>query len=250
METISKILDEFPEVVVLSDEVYDFLCFDERKHIPFATVGNNWDRTVSMYSGGKLFNATGWKVGWTIAPEPLIHLGGVIANTTFYCFNVPGQEAMSGALDFINKPYLDTGKSYTHAIRDIFIGNREQVLKECRERDMPWEPLPCEGGYFVMTDISKCKDLIPEKYLSSHDYEASPENPVTKYELNMPDGRVPLDLAFCRWMGCEKGVTMMPNSFFYHRDSPTICDNYVRMAICKNPDATAKALERLRNIKI
>ena len=121
MQAISEILDEFPEVVTLSDEVYDFLTFDGRKHIPFATVGNNWERTVSIYSGGKLFNATGWKVGWTIAPERLIHLGGVIANTTFYCFSVPGQEAMSNALDFVEKPYLDTGKTYVDAVRDIFI---------------------------------------------------------------------------------------------------------------------------------
>jgi aspartate/methionine/tyrosine aminotransferase len=90
METISDILDECPHVMVLSDEVYDFLTFDGNKHHIFATVGNNWQRTVTCYSGGKLLNATGWKVGWAIGPKQLIRLGGVISGLVSYSFNAPG----------------------------------------------------------------------------------------------------------------------------------------------------------------
>ena len=88
--TITKILEEFPDIIVLSDEVYEFLTFDYRKHLHFAAIRNNWGKTVSIFSGGKLFNATGWKVGWAIAPTSLHYMGGVIANTVFYCFNTPG----------------------------------------------------------------------------------------------------------------------------------------------------------------
>ena len=69
---------------------------------------------------------------------------------------------------------------------------------------------------------------------------------MAKYHLNMPDGKVPLDLAFCRWMAVEKGVVMMPNSFFYASDSPTITDRYVRLAICKDQAATEAAAARLK----
>ena len=99
-----------------------------------------------------------------------------------------------------------------------------------------------------MCDISDCTHLIPEKYKTTHDYE--PEDgrpPVAKYRMNMPDGRIPLDLAFCRWMAIEKGVTMMPNCFFYHRKSPTITEQYVRLAICKDRQSTTAAAERLRD---
>ena len=90
MLTITDILDnEFPNVVVLSDEVYDFLTFDDNKHIPFATLKNNWNRTISVYSGGKLLNATGWKVGWGIGPANIIRLAGIINNTVSYCTNTP-----------------------------------------------------------------------------------------------------------------------------------------------------------------
>lgn len=89
MKDISKVLEEFPDVVVLSDEVYEFLTFDGKKHVPFASIGDNWNRTVSIYSGGKLFNATGWKVGWGIGPDYLTKLGGIIQNTVTYSNNTP-----------------------------------------------------------------------------------------------------------------------------------------------------------------
>jgi kynurenine aminotransferase len=75
---------------VLSDEVYDFLVFDKKQHILFATIDNNWEKTVSLFSGGKLFSCTGWKCGWAIARPELIKLGGIIANTVFYSINTPG----------------------------------------------------------------------------------------------------------------------------------------------------------------
>ena len=97
-----------------------------------------------------------------------------------------------------------------------------------------------------MADITACSDLIPEKYKTTHEYE--PEDgrpPINKYRLNMPDGKIPLCLAFCRWMAIEKGVTMMPNSFFYDKNSPTINDRYVRLAICKDRQSTEAAIARL-----
>lgn len=73
MKRISAILAKWPRVTVIADEVYWFLPFDGKKHIPFAAFSeDNWKRTISVYSAGKMFNATGWKVGWSIGPAPLI----------------------------------------------------------------------------------------------------------------------------------------------------------------------------------
>lgn len=52
--------------------------------------------------------------------------------------------------------------------------------------------------------------------------------------------KIPLDLAFSRWMGQVNGVTMMPNSFFYDSKSENMSQNYVRLAICKNIDDVKK----------
>ena len=108
----------------------------------------------------------------------------------------------------------------------------------------PLKPAACEGGYFLIVDVTKCKDLIPSKYLESHDY-LSEEDRVATVRINMPDGRVPLDMAFCRWMACEKGLTMMPGCLFYDANSPGISDKYVRIGICKTFEATKESATKL-----
>lgn len=122
-----------------------------------------------------------------------------------------------------------------------------------REMDLPWDPVPTQSGYFLLADVSKCRDLVPEHYLNTHDYE--PESaegaPVRKVKLFMPGSTtIPLDLAFCRWMAIQNKVSMMPNSFFYHPKSPYISQNYVRLAICKDLQSVKTTCQVLRKIAI
>jgi len=204
------VLDEFPWITVISDEVYDYLTFDSHKHVHFATIKNNWQRTVSIFSGGKLFSCTGWKVGWAIAPQELINLGGIINNTVTYSQNTPAQVAFAHGLNDASSPDYNehTGDSYTEDTRKYFQSTRDYMVNELAKVDLPWTLIPSEGGYFILADISKCKSVIPSKYLTTHDYEASDDaHPVNKYELYLPgepQGRIPLDQAFCRWMAVEK----------------------------------------------
>jgi len=254
MELISDMLDDFPHIKVISDEVYSFLPFDGAEHHYFATIGNNWERTVSLFSGGKLFNCTGWKVGWAIGPQPLIHLGAIVTSAVYYCFNHPGQVGVANSLDkAFSKDFKEVnGKSvsYSEDVKNLFESNRNYLDKALREMPLPFKPLHCEGGYFLIADISECRHLIPERYLKTHDYQLPEHGPKTNsYPLNMPDGRIPLDLAFCRWMACENGVVMMPNSFFYKPGSPHTTENYVRMAICKERPGIETAIERLKLVK-
>lgn len=123
-------LDDFPHIKVISDEVYSELTFDGFQHHFIATVGNNWDRTVTIFSGGKLFNCTGWKVGWSVGPPELIHRGAIVTSAVYYCFNHPGQVGMANTMekafskDF--KQIIDpaTGKaeliSYSEDVRNLF----------------------------------------------------------------------------------------------------------------------------------
>lgn len=69
---ITEILEEFHHVFVISDEVYDFLTFDDHEHVMFANLKNNWEKTITVFSGGKQFSCTGWKIGWSIAPADII----------------------------------------------------------------------------------------------------------------------------------------------------------------------------------
>lgn len=61
----------------------------------FANLGNNWEKTITVFSGGKMFACTGWKVGWAIAPADIIRQAAVINDACTYCHNVPGQMAIA-----------------------------------------------------------------------------------------------------------------------------------------------------------
>ena len=100
-QAITDVLKDFPRCVVITDEVYDFLTFDGLDHVPFASIGDNFKRTVTIKSGGKLLNCTGWKVGWAIGPAELIRLGGIMSNTTVYCTNHPAQVAIADSLKIL-----------------------------------------------------------------------------------------------------------------------------------------------------
>ena len=95
---ISNILEEFPHVYVISDEVYSFLTFDGHEHHCFANIGDNWKKTATIISGGKIFWCTGWKVGWTIGPADMIKQATIIWDASISCHNVPGQVAMARSL--------------------------------------------------------------------------------------------------------------------------------------------------------
>ena len=71
----------------MSDEVYGFLTFDEKEHTLFANIGSNYNKTITIFSGGKLFSATGWGVGWAIAPSEILKRGGIISNSVYYATN-------------------------------------------------------------------------------------------------------------------------------------------------------------------
>jgi aspartate/methionine/tyrosine aminotransferase len=65
----------------------------------------------------------------------------------------------------------------------------------------------------------------------------------------MADGKVPLDLAFARWIAIERGVVVLPNVIFYSKDSLYKNDSYVRIAICKTMEHSISAIQKLKNKK-
>jgi len=69
-------------------------------------------------------------------------------------------------------------------------------------------------------------------------------------EGDTSEPKIPLNLAFSRWMAVENKVTMMPNCFFYAEDSPYLSENHVRLCICKDLESVKEIGKRLREIEI
>lgn len=154
---------------------------------------------------------------------------------------------MSKSLDRICVPGFKDGLSYVDNVCKEFQEVRDLFVRELKKMDLPLKTLHCESGYFMLVDISACEDLIPSRYKDSHDFEELKEGEagVSKNRYFMEDGRVPLDLAFCRWIAVTRGVLMMPCSFFYHKTSLIKDDRYARIALCKDMETSVKAIKRL-----
>lgn len=60
------------DLILVTDEVYEHLVFDDHEHVPAATLPDMFDRTLTISSAGKTFSYTGWKIGWITGPEPLV----------------------------------------------------------------------------------------------------------------------------------------------------------------------------------
>ena len=87
------------DLLVITDEVYEHLVFDEHRHIPLAGFDGMTERTITISSAAKMFNCTGWKIGWACGPAELLH--GVRAAKQYlsYVGGAPFQPAVAHALD-------------------------------------------------------------------------------------------------------------------------------------------------------
>jgi N-succinyldiaminopimelate aminotransferase len=87
------------DLVVITDEVYEHLTFDDHEHVPIATLPGMFERTLTLSSAGKSYSVTGWKVGWATGPTDLV--GAVLAASQWLTFTsgAPLQPAVAHGLD-------------------------------------------------------------------------------------------------------------------------------------------------------
>jgi N-succinyldiaminopimelate aminotransferase len=142
LEFISKLAVK-NNLLVISDEVYEFMTYDDAKHIPIASYPGMKERTITICSSGKTFGMTGWKIGFAIAEKKLSSQIRSIHQWTTFAVNTPGQHAV--AFGFNNL------KEYLPGFRSDYIAKRDFLYKELlTSAFIPIKPL---GSYFIMAII-------------------------------------------------------------------------------------------------
>jgi N-succinyldiaminopimelate aminotransferase len=132
------------DLVVVTDEVYEHLTFDDHEHVPLATLPGMFERTLTLSSAGKSYSFTGWKVGWATGPAALVH--AVLATKQWLTFTsgAPLQPAVARALDDCGDfPRRLAGELRER--RDLLCAGLSEVGLDVR--------VP-EGTYFATTDVS------------------------------------------------------------------------------------------------
>ncbi len=135
------------DILILSDEVYEHLIYDEQKHQSVMLYPELRERSFIVASFGKLLHATGWKIGYCLAPAKLTAEFRKVHQFNVFSVNNPMQHAIA---NYINKPDNYMGiASFFQQKRDYF----RSLLAESR-----FKLLPCNGSYFQCASYSDISD--------------------------------------------------------------------------------------------
>ncbi|AWT19851.1 pyridoxal phosphate-dependent aminotransferase [Klebsiella oxytoca] len=137
------------EIYVLSDEVYEHICFAAEGHASVLAHPQLRERAVAVSSFGKTFHMTGWKVGYCVAPAAISGELRKVHQYLTFAVNTPAQLAIADMLRREPEHYRQLPAFYRER-RDLFI----DALRSSR-----LEILPCEGTYFLLADYSAVSDL-------------------------------------------------------------------------------------------
>ncbi len=130
-------------LIVVSDEVYEHIVFDDVRHRSIASLPGMWERTLVISSGGKTFNTTGWKVGWVCGPEPLVSATRAAKQFLTYVSSGPFQPAIAVGLRLPTEYFVELA-------RDLQ-SKRDRLVTGLRSAG--FEVYVPQGTYFVTADI-------------------------------------------------------------------------------------------------
>lgn len=152
-------------VYLISDEVYEFLTYDDNTHHPVFRYEDAKDIAIILSSAGKTFGMTGWKVGWMIANEEVTKQLRNVKQYTTFCSVHPLQHAVARGLQKIDE--------YIPYFQNCFQKKKELFLKEAESSKLDFYSI--EGTYFCTAklpngfkdDLTFCEYLIKNHGLAT-----------------------------------------------------------------------------------
>ncbi|MCV7191676.1 pyridoxal phosphate-dependent aminotransferase [Mycolicibacterium brumae] len=197
------------DLLVIADEVYEHLTFDGHTHRPIAGYPGMASRTVTVSSAAKMFNVTGWKIGWACGPANLI--AGVRAAKQYltYVSGSPFQPAVAGA--------LNTGDEWVDELADTLRRRRDKLAHALT--DIGFGVHASSGTYFL------CADPRPLGYSDSSQFCAELPERAGVAAIPMSAFCDPSSPSFAEW------------------------NHLVRFAFCKRDKTLDEAIKRLRVLR-
>jgi len=136
------------DIYLLSDEVYEHISFDGKQHHSLLRYPDLAARTFAVSSFGKTYHATGWRVGYCVAPRPLMEEFLHIHQFVNFSTNSPMQYAIADFLRNCPQHHLELGAFYQEK-RDLFV----ELMSASK-----FSMIPSSGTYFQLADYSAISD--------------------------------------------------------------------------------------------
>lgn len=206
MEGVAALCREF-DAVCVTDEIYEHIIYDERPHIPMATLDGMYERTITVGGLGKTFALTGWRLGYACAPASYSQALRTVHDFTTICAPAPLQHAAVAAFQLPDSYYAQLKRDY-RVRRARMMG----ILENARFR-----ATPPEGAYYVLADFEAWARVL--------------------------NGQAKDDFAFADYMTTEVGVAVVPGSSFYRTEG--LGKGQIRFAFAKKLETLDAAEERL-----
>lgn len=142
MEALERLTTD-TDILVLSDEVYEHLIYEGEVHQSVFRFPQLRQRCLAVYSFGKTFHTTGWRIGYCVAPAPLMVEFRKVHQFNVFSVNAPIQYALA--------KYLEDENTYLY-LPDFFEQKRDFFLSAMLGSRL--KPLHCDGTYFHLFDYS------------------------------------------------------------------------------------------------
>jgi len=209
LEFIAQLAIEH-DALIFTDEIYEHILYDGREHVyPFALPGLR-ERTIAISGLSKTYSATGWRIGWAIAPPEITAAVRKVHDFLTVGAPHPLQEGGATALVFDAAYYKKLADEYTH---------RRMLLVDMLHA-AGFKVFVPQGAYYIMTE----------------------------YPVPNPAGITNDDVAFAKYLVETIGVATVPGSSFYRPGAPE-GKKMIRFNYSKRDETLKEAGRRLMKLK-
>jgi aminotransferase len=200
-------LAEKYDLYVVTDEIYEYMVYDGRRHLSFASLDGAYERTVTISGFSKTYNMTGWRLGYAVGPRHIIEKMGLLSDMLYICAPAPLQY---GILEAFEMP-----ESYFDELEDAYSRKRVLMCDTLQEAGFEFERP--QGSYYVFARFD------------------GPKSPLR----DCAD-----DMAACEHLVHEAGVATIPGRAFF--GDPHHGSRYLRFCFAKEFPVLREACHRIK----
>ncbi|MCK6448223.1 MAG: aminotransferase class I/II-fold pyridoxal phosphate-dependent enzyme [Planctomycetes bacterium] len=188
LEIIAKLCQRW-DALAVTDEIYEYILYDGAEHVSLATLEGMADRTITISGLSKTWSATGWRIGWAIAPPEIT--SGIRKVHDFLTVGAPAplQDAAADALDF--------GSDYFRRLATDYRERRDLLASALVETGFGL--VPPRGAYYIMTDVSRLTELDDVRFAMQLVAQGGVATvPGSSFFLDPKDGRTIVRFCFAK----------------------------------------------------
>jgi aminotransferase len=134
------------DLLIFTDEIYEYFLYDQREHVSIASLAGMADRTITISGYSKTFSITGWRIGHSVAPAPYAELIGAMNDLLYVCAPAPLQYGVAVGIQ-------ELGPSFYQEVRRSFQDKRDRFCEVLERAGLP--PSIPQGSYYVLADVSR-----------------------------------------------------------------------------------------------